>query len=133
MASQSVGLSLYEAARGMGVSFAQENQPTDKTVHANGLNFHYLEWGNPGKPDILMLHGVSQQAHSWDFVSLALSDRYHIMALDQRGHGDSDWAPGGDYSIEAQQSDIDAVVDALNAVGSRECSNYFESCGYGDC
>ena len=113
MASQSVGLSLYEAARAMGVSFSQESLPIDKTVHANGLNFHYLEWGDPGKPDILMLHGVSQQGHSWDFVSLALSDRYHIMALDQRGHGDSDWAPDGDYSIEAQQTDIDAVVDAL--------------------
>ena len=117
MASQSVGLSLYEAARGMGVSFAQENQPTDRTVQANGLNFHYLEWGDPSNPKILMLHGVSQQGHSWDFVALALSDRYHIMALDQRGHGDSDWAPEGDYSLEAQQTDIDAVVEALGLNG----------------
>jgi len=113
MASQSVGLSLYEAARGMGVSFAQENQPTDRTVQANGLNFHYLEWGDPSNPKILMLHGVSQQGHSWDFVALALSDRYHIMALDQRGHGDSDWAPEGDYSLEAQQGDIDEFVRAV--------------------
>ncbi len=117
MASQSVGMSLYEAARGMGVSFAQEYQPTDKTVRANNLNFHYLEWGNPANPKILMLHGVSQQAHSWDFVALALSDRFNVLALDQRGHGDSDWAPDGDYSLEAQQSDIDAVVDALGLNG----------------
>lgn len=117
MASQSVGLSLYEAARGMGVSFTQENQPTDKTVRANGLEFHYLDWGNPANPDVLMLHGVSQQAHSWDFVALALSDRFHIMALDQRGHGDTDWAPDGDYSIEAMEADIDGVVEALGLNG----------------
>lgn len=113
MASQSVGLSLFQAAREMGVPFAEENQPSDRTVQANGLNFHYLEWGNPGNPTVLMLHGVSQQAHSWDFIALALSHRFRVLSLDQRGHGDSDWAPGGDYSIEAQQGDIDAVVEAL--------------------
>ena len=117
MASQSMGLGLYDAARAMGVPFTKENQPTNRTVHANGMEFNYLEWGSPGNPKILMLHGVSQQAHSWDFVSLALSDRFHIIALDQRGHGDSDWASDGDYSIEAQQSDIDAVVDALGLNG----------------
>ena len=93
--------------------FTQENQPADRTVRANGLDFHYLEWGDAGNPTVLMLHGVSQQSHSWDFVSLSLSDRFHAIALDQRGHGDSDWAPDGDYSIEAQQADIDAVVEAL--------------------
>ena len=113
MASQSAGLSLYNAARAMDVPFTQESQPADRTVRANGLDFHYLEWGDAGNPTVLMLHGVSQQSHSWDFVSLSLSDRFHAIALDQRGHGDSDWAPDGDYSIEAQQADIDAVVEAL--------------------
>jgi pimeloyl-ACP methyl ester carboxylesterase len=60
-----------------------------------------------------MLHGASQQAHSWDFVSLALSEQFHILALDQRGHGDSDWAPDGDYSVDAQAADIDGFVKAV--------------------
>lgn len=106
------GLSLYEAARQMGVPFTQENLPTGKDIQVNGMNFHYLEWGNEGNPKILMLHGNSQQAHSWDFISLALSDRYHIFALDQRGHGDSDWAPDADYSLEAQVADLDGFVKA---------------------
>ena len=113
MASHSLGLTLYDAARQMGVSFAQENEPSDKFLQLDGLNFHYLEWGDVANPTILMLHGNSQQAHSWDFVSLALSDRYHALVLDQRGHGDSDWAPDGDYSAEAQQKDIDGFVQAL--------------------
>ena len=113
MASHSMGLSLHEAARGMGVQFTQENEPEDRTVKANGMNFHYLEWGDPANPTLVMLHGVSQQAHSWDFVSLALSPAYHVIALDQRGHGDTDWAVDGDYSIDAMQADIDGVIGAL--------------------
>ena len=106
------GLSLYEAARQIGVPFTQENRPTDKDIQVNGMNFHYLEWGDSANPKILMLHGNSQQAHSWDFISLSLSDRYHIIALDQRGHGDTDWAPDGDYSLEAQVGDLDGFVKA---------------------
>jgi esterase len=117
MASHSLGLTLYEAARQKGVPFTQENQPIDKYVQINGMNFHYLEWGNPADPTILMLHGGSQQAHSWDFVSLPLSERYHILALNQRGHGDSDWATDGDYSIEAHQRDIDGFTDSLDLDG----------------
>ncbi len=113
MASHSLGLSLYEAARQKGVPFTLENEPLDRLVQIGGLNLHYLEWGNPNDPTILMLHGNSQQAHSWDFVSLPLSEHYHVIALDQRGHGDSDWAPEGDYSLEAQQGDIDGFVRAV--------------------
>ena len=117
MASHSLGLTLHQAARQKGVTFTQENEPADRNVQANGMNFHYLEWGQPGKPLIVMLHGGSQQAHSWDFVSLPLSENYHIIAMDQRGHGDSDWADGGDYSVEAHQGDIDGFINALGLDG----------------
>ena len=113
MASHSLGLSLHQAARNMGVPFTQENEPQDRTVMAGGMNFHYLEWGDAANPTVFMLHGVSQQAHSWDFVSLAISPAFHVIALDQRGHGDTDWAADGDYSIDAMQADLDGVIDAL--------------------
>ena len=76
-----LGLTLHQAARELDVPFAKEYEPTDRNVQVNGINFHYLEWGEASGPTILMLHGVSQQAHSWDFVSLALSDKFHIIAL----------------------------------------------------
>ena len=113
MASHSLGLSLHEAARRMGVPFVDENEPADRFVDANGLRFHYLEWGDSSKPTVLMLHGVSQQAHSWDFISLPLSPDYHVIALDQRGHGDSDWASDGDYTLDSMVGDLDAIVPAL--------------------
>ncbi len=106
------GLSLHDAARAAGVTFSTEVVPEDEFVEANGLRMHYLDWGNPSKPDMLLLHGFAQTCHSWDFVALAFSDRFHVVTLDQRGHGDTDWAPDGDYSPETQQQDIHAFVQA---------------------
>ena len=113
MASHSLGLSLHEAARRMGVPFTVENEPVDSFVKVNGINLHYLEWGNTNRPTILMLHGISQQAHSWDFISLPLSVDYRVIALDQRGHGDSDWSPNGNYSTDIYVGDIEGFVGAM--------------------
>jgi pimeloyl-ACP methyl ester carboxylesterase len=107
------GLSLYDAARAKGVTFAGEAAPEDRFIGANGMRFHYLEWGDPQSPPMMLLHGFAQTCHSWDFVALSLCDRYRVIALDQRGHGDSDWAEDGDYAPETQQGDIGAIVDAL--------------------
>ena len=104
------GLLLHDAARAMGVRFANDNAPQDKFVTANGMRFHYLEWGSAANPPMLLLHGFAQTCHSWDFVALGFSDDYRVIVLDQRGHGDSDWAADGDYSPETQQNDISAVV-----------------------
>ncbi len=104
------GLSLHDAARAMGVRFANDNAPQDKFVTANGMRFHYLEWGSAANPPMLLLHGFAQTCHSWDFVALGFSDDYRVIVLDQRGHGDSDWAADGDYSPETQQNDISAIV-----------------------
>ena len=110
---QSKGLSLHDAARAQGVTFEREAVPEDRYVEANGMRFHYLDWGNPDAPDMLLLHGFAQTCHSWDFVALAFCDRYHVVALDQRGHGDSDWSESGDYSPETQQEDIAGVVSSI--------------------
>ena len=107
------GLSLHDAARAMGVRFANDNAPQDKFVTANGMRFHYLEWGSAANPPMLLLHGFAQTCHSWDFVALGFSDDYRVIVLDQRGHGDSDWAADGDYSPETQQNDISAVVSEI--------------------
>ena len=107
------GLSLHEAARAMGVVFVDDPLPQDGLVEANGMRFHYLDWGDSNNPPVMLLHGFAQTCHSWDFVALALCDRFHVLSLDQRGHGDSDWAADGDYSPEAYQGDVHGVVEAL--------------------
>jgi len=107
------GLSLFDAARSIGVTFEEEAHPQDKYVTINGLRLHYLDWGKEGNPPMLLLHGGAQTAHSWDFVGLSFRSRYHVYALDQRGHGDSDWSSDGAYNLEDHQKDIAGVVDAL--------------------
>ena len=88
-------------------------QPQDKTVSANGINLHYLDWGNADAPPVLVVHGLRGHAHSWDDVSAALCQDYHVLALDQRGRGDSDWAPDGDYSGAAYVADLVGFCQAL--------------------
>lgn len=83
----------------------------DKTVTLNGLRFHYRDWGNEGVPPLLLLHGYTGHARSWDGFAETVRDRYHVMALDQRGHGETEWAT--DYAPERMVEDIDAFVQQL--------------------
>ena len=92
--------SLLESAADLGIAHASGVRYVSRHTVVRSQRFHFSEWGEPGRPQILLLHGGNQSAHSWDLVSLHLSDRYHVFALDQRGHGDSTWAPDGDYRLE---------------------------------
>jgi esterase len=96
-----------------GFSFAEVVLPEERRVAANGLSFRYLDWGTKGQRPILFLHGGALTAHTWDLCCLALRDDYHCMALDQRGHGDSDWAPDADYSLSAQREDVKGFTAAI--------------------
>lgn len=82
-----------------------ERQPSDKVVNVNGLNLHYLDWGGPSQRPLLLLHGLTGYAHSWDFFARSMCQDFHIYALDQRGHGDSDHARDG-YWVVLFASDV---------------------------
>lgn len=86
---------------------------TDRSIRANGLNFHYLDWGNTEKPPLVLLHGTGQTCHTWDLFAAAMAPYFHVLAFDQRGHGDTDWAPDQDYSRKTMASDIAAFTSAL--------------------
>jgi pimeloyl-ACP methyl ester carboxylesterase len=88
--------------------------PRHLTVDNDGLRFHLIDWGNPDKPTILFLHGVGLTARTWDLVCLGLRREFHCLALDQRGHGDSDWPADGDYGIEALRTDVRGLVNELD-------------------
>ena len=88
-------------------------QPKSKTLTANGINIHYLEWGAEGAPPLVLLHGLRGHAHVWEDVAEALCGDFHVYALDQRGRGDTDHAPGGDYSTDAFVADLAGFADAM--------------------
>ncbi len=78
---------------------------------ANGLTLNCLDYGGDGKRSLLFLHGGSAHAHWWDFVAPAFVEDFHVLALDQRGHGESEWANEWAYSSRHYVSDLDQVID----------------------
>ncbi len=89
-------------------------QPENKYLNINGLKLHYLDWGNSGKHPVLLLHGFTAHARSWDHVALSLREHYHVLALDQRGHGHSQRAENLCYSIDDHFTDIALFIESLN-------------------
>ncbi len=87
--------------------------PADRHVVVDGFRLHYLDWGSRERPALVFLHGGSLTAHTWDLVCLALRREHHCLAIDQRGHGDSEWSPTLDYAPEAHARDIGGLIEEL--------------------
>ena len=102
--------SLLESAADLGIAHGSRVRYVSCQTVFRGMRFHYTEWGDPDAPPIVLLHGGNQSSHSWDLVSLHLADRYHVYALDQRGHGDTEWSRELDYSTDAMVADVQAFV-----------------------
>jgi esterase len=83
----------------------------DAFAEANGLRLHYREWGDATAPPLVLLHGVTGNADVWDAFAPAMADRFRVLALDQRGHGESDWA--GSYETDQMAEDVGAFAAAL--------------------
>ena len=91
----------------------QTQQPTDRFITVNGLRIHYLEWGSTDRQPLIMLHGIGRVAHTFDHIAPHFSAQYHVMAVDMRGHGDSDWDPKGAYLVEDYVKDIEGLAQQL--------------------
>src|SRR5918995_673172 len=86
---------------------------TDHTITLHGARYHYTEQGDPNASPIVMLHGVTGHARTWDAEGAVLAAGYRVLALDQRGHGDSDPPPDADYGMASLSGDLAAFADAL--------------------
>src|SRR5438093_9868035 len=96
-----------------GLSFPALTLPEAHDVLLRRMRFHYLDWGTAGRPPIVFLHGGGLNAHTWDLVCLGLRRERHCFALDQRGHGESEWSPVMDYGTESHVGDLQAFVEQL--------------------
>lgn len=96
-----------------GLDFDELVAPADRHIVIDGFRLHYLDWGSCERPPLIFLHGGSLTAHTWDLVCLALRGEHHCLALDQRGHGDSEWSPTLDYAPEAHARDIGGLIEQL--------------------
>tara|TARA_B110000305_G_C19464613_1_gene656978 strand:- start:7891 stop:8766 length:876 start_codon:yes stop_codon:yes gene_type:complete len=88
--------------------------PTSHSYFSQGLRLHYLDWGNPDAPPLLLVHGNRDHCHNWDWVAQELRDDYHILAPDFRGHGDSEHIRGGNYSNTGYLYDLAQLIHQQN-------------------
>lgn len=86
--------------------------PRDGYVEANGISLHYLEWGADG-PVLVLLAGMGCSAHIFSHFAPRFADRYRVLAMDRRGHGDSDYPPRG-YDVDTLTEDLRQFLDTLN-------------------
>ena len=84
-----------------------------RTIDVRGLQLHFLESGRPGAPALVFLHGGAAHAHWFDKVTPAFTGRFHVVALDQRGHGESQWADPPAYGTEDFTADLLDLMDRL--------------------
>jgi pimeloyl-ACP methyl ester carboxylesterase len=104
---------LRKVADVAGVSVGEFVLPAAADIIANGIRLHYLDWGNPTLPPVVFLHGGGQTAHTWDIVCLALREERHCVAVDLRGHGDSEWSSRVDYSLGSYATDVEQLIAQL--------------------
>ncbi len=84
--------------------------PTSRIYFSQRLRLHYVDWGNPGAPPLLLVHGGRDHCRNWDWVAAALRDDWHVLAPDLRGHGDSQWSPDGNYAIAGYVYDLAQLI-----------------------
>jgi len=85
-------------------------QPSEGELKINGLRLHYFEWKGAGQRPLVLMHGLRDYAYFWQDCANRLMDDFHVYAFDQRGHGESEHAPGG-YLVWALASDLARFVD----------------------
>lgn len=89
-------------------------EPVSHYYYSHRLKLQFWDWGQDGKPALLLVHGGLDHARNWDWVARSLREHFHVFAMDLRGHGNSAWAPGASYSIPEHVLDISTLVDLLS-------------------
>ena len=88
--------------------------PTSNSFISQRLRLHYVDWGNPAAPPLLLIHGGRDHCRSWDWAAEELRKGWHVIAPDLRGHGDSQWSPDGNYEMSSFVYDLAQLVHQLD-------------------
>lgn len=88
-------------------------EPISHFFYSDRLKLQFWDYGQDGKPSLVLVHGGLDHARSWDWVARSLREHYHVYALDLRGHGNSAWAPGAIYSIAEYVLDLSVLLDIV--------------------
>jgi pimeloyl-ACP methyl ester carboxylesterase len=89
-------------------------EPISHFFYSDRLKLQFWDYGQDGKPALVLVHGALDHARNWDWVAQVLCEHYHVYALDLRGHGNSAWAPGAMYSVAEHVLDLSALLDIID-------------------
>jgi pimeloyl-ACP methyl ester carboxylesterase len=93
---------------------AAASGPEPMDLPGGGLRLAADRWGDRGDPVVLFLHGAGQSRRAWDDTARAVADAgWQPIVVDHRGHGESDWPRGADYSWDHFADDVDAIIGWL--------------------
>ena len=81
-------------------------------VRAGGLDQSFVLWGEPNRPAMVLLHGLTGHARMWDTFARAMAAHYRVVALDQRGHGVTEWPRPPAYDSADFVGDLHAFARA---------------------
>ena len=96
--------------------------PTSRYLRCCDREVHYVEWGDPGAPPVLMWHGLARTGRDFDELAIALAPTYHVICPDMIGRGLSQWSPLPD--AEYCFGFYSQVAQALVLFGSRRHHNW---------
>jgi pimeloyl-ACP methyl ester carboxylesterase len=94
-------------------STLESSGPTSRSFFSQRLRLHYVDWGNPGAPPLLLVHGGRDHCRNWDWVARRFRQDWHVIAPDLRGHGDSEWSKSANYSMAAHLYDLAQLIHQL--------------------
>jgi len=89
-------------------------EPISRYYWSQRLKLHYAVWGDESSPPLLLIHGNRDHARTWDQVAVQLKREYCVYAVDLRGHGDSQWSVGSQYSLPEFVLDVAMLGRELN-------------------
>ena len=93
---------------------SNSTRPRDEFIEANGLRFHYREWGDTRtRHAVIMLHGYAETSEAWSDTAQDLAREFRVIAIDQRGHGQSARATDRDYTRATQMEDLESIIEGL--------------------
>src|SRR5262245_64051611 len=90
------------------------DSPTSHIFFSQRLRLHYVDWGNAAAPPLLLIHGGRDHCRNWDWVARALRPKWHIIAPDLRGHGDSQWSVDDAYGSANMVYDLAQLIHQQN-------------------